>query len=150
MSSPPRCPPLRRTSMPYLSDRRRAAVSISSELRTGWLNRATSLRLGVMSMQRGKSLRHTSSTKPCSISGCPLVEIMTGSYTMGTDVTADSPSRIPCKASRFGIIPILMARTGRSVSTEVIWRQMISVLHGCTVCTPRVFCAVRAVMTDAA
>ena len=80
-----------------------------------------------------------------SASASPLVATMTGSTTIGTSRPA-STSATACAVSADPIIPILTASTPISVTTELICASTISVGTGSTACTPKVFCAVIAVI----
>ena len=79
----------------------------------------------------------------------PLVATMTGSTTRGRDGAARRMRATASTMSALASMPVLIAPTARSLSTASIWAKTKGAATGSTAFTPRVFCAVSAVITAA-
>ena len=95
---------------------------------------------------RGTSLSRSKSAASSSSRRSPLVATMTGSSTTRVPGNASSPVATASIMSLVASIPILMAPTSRSLATARIWANTNSGGTGMTPSTPRVFCAVSAVI----
>ncbi len=108
---------------------------------------AASGRFGVIRSASGTRQSRTAAMPASSTRVSPLLATITGSSTTQRGRRAARPSRIVSATSRLATMPIFTASMATSSSRVSSWAAMKSAGTGCTPVTPRVFCAVSAVIT---
>ena len=110
---------------------------------------AASGRFGVTTSARGISTRLSTSIASGASSLSPEVAIMTGSSTTWLCRQRSRPAAMVSMTPRWDTMPILTALTSRSEKTASIWAATNSAGTSWIAVTPLVFCAVKAVITEA-
>ena len=149
VASPPACPPLTITACGPSSRRSRAAARRSSRVAMlRFSSTSASGRLGVMIAARGSSFVRSASTASSRSSLAPPLATITGSTTSRVIPWSLMAFATASMISADESMPVLAARTSRSLTTASICARMRSVGSSRIWVTSTVFCAVIAVMAE--